>query len=219
MGGKRYVFHNGVFVPQKGKSVVQLPQYMRALPGEFVTRDIDDPDKIHELDPEHIVDELKQKLTEKYIKPPDPKTVKEEERKQRFQAAVQPIPHGEKAPVTQARVDAQRLRCMKSFIDESFQMMKNGEDFSVYLKPFHLWFPDRDNVNQVELRFGNPPPDVDRPKHLRGLELVVDITAWPKSLTDRMAEYGIKIPSLDDMKLLAEQEKADDARPAANLNT
>lgn len=38
----------------------------------------------------------------------------------------------------------------------------------------HLWFP-RDTVNAYELRSGNPPSDSDRPKHMRGYNLVVHI--------------------------------------------
>jgi len=217
MSGKRYVYHNGVFVPQSGKSAVQLPQHLRVLPGEFVTRDIEDPDKIHELDPDHIVDDLKQKLEAKYIKPPDPKTVKEQERKERLNAAIQPIPIGEKAPVTQPRVDAARLRVLRSFIDEAYQLMLVQQDYSVYLRPHYLWFPDRDNVNEVELRMGNPPADRDRPKHLRGLELVVDVQCWPPAIKARLAEYGVSIPSIDDMKLKYDKEMEDAERPAAKL--
>lgn len=47
----------------------------------------------------------------------------------------------------------------------------------------HLWFP-QDNVNRYELRDGNPPADVDRPKHLRGQSLVIDIGVIPADVWD-----------------------------------
>lgn len=36
----------------------------------------------------------------------------------------------------------------------------------------HIWADEL--LNEVELRSGNPPADIDRPRHLRGLDLVVD---------------------------------------------
>ena len=49
----------------------------------------------------------------------------------------------------------------------------------------HLWFPE-DNVNRYELRLGNPPADSDRPRHLRGLQLVIDIRDIPQDVWDEM---------------------------------
>lgn len=42
----------------------------------------------------------------------------------------------------------------------------------------HVWFPKND-ITKYELRTGNPPADQDRPEHLRGLNLVIDIGVVP----------------------------------------
>lgn len=45
----------------------------------------------------------------------------------------------------------------------------------------HLWFPE-DNANKYSLRDGNPPADVDRPKHLKGRRLVIDLGVIPREV-------------------------------------
>lgn len=41
----------------------------------------------------------------------------------------------------------------------------------------HLWFP-RNTVNCYELRPGKPPPDYERPKHMRGFKIAIEIKPW-----------------------------------------
>ena len=51
----------------------------------------------------------------------------------------------------------------------------------------HLWFPE-DNLNKYSLRDGNPPADVDRPKHLKGHHLVIDLGVIPRKVWDAVKE-------------------------------
>lgn len=49
----------------------------------------------------------------------------------------------------------------------------------------HLWFP-RASTRAYDLRDGNPPSDTDRPKHLRGLRLELDLGELPPSLVEQV---------------------------------
>ena len=55
-------------------------------------------------------------------------------------------------------------------------------------KVYHLWFPERGNMERYQLRTGNPPADVDRPDHLKGKDLVIDLTTVPDGMMDRIKE-------------------------------
>ena len=81
----------------------------------------------------------------------------------------------------------------------------------------HLWYhklPHKDGIDldHYELRDGNPPSDIDRPKYLRGLDLEIDITKIPDDIMallvpggklDRMIKEGriLDYTDEDDPKL------------------
>lgn len=54
----------------------------------------------------------------------------------------------------------------------------------------HLWFSKPGDIDDYELRSGNPPADADRPKHLRGLRLEVDATYIPQRVRDYLRPGG-----------------------------
>jgi hypothetical protein len=64
----------------------------------------------------------------------------------------------------------------------------------------YIWWPE-DNIARYEWRDGNPPPDCDRPAHLRGHRLVVDVGVIPKDVWDwvkrqrRIARRGTSQPT------------------------
>lgn len=66
----------------------------------------------------------------------------------------------------------------------------------------HIWFPSRD-LNVYEMRMGNPPADIDRPPHLRGLRLEIDATYIPDWLREFMRPDG----KLDDLLNEAGRER------------
>lgn len=76
-------------------------------------------------------------------------------------------------PVTRRGIEKARIRvtlaCLVTAVEQGVR------------KPpvRHLWWPE-DNINKYALRDGNPPADVDRPKHLRGQHLVIDLGVIPR---------------------------------------
>ena len=49
----------------------------------------------------------------------------------------------------------------------------------------HLWWP-RDDMAIYELRDGNPPADVDRPAHLKGYRLEIDLGLVPRDVREEI---------------------------------
>lgn len=219
MARERFVFRDGKFVKEEAKGTSQIAEHLRALPGEFVAKDIDDPDHIHELDPAHVVGDMKFDLEKKYLgEHVDKRDVLVMARAERMKKAFEVIPPGDRAPLTQARIDAVRLRVINELIQSAHACMKRGEDYGYLMKPHHIWFPEKDNVNNTELRRGNPPSDYGRPKHMRGFDILIDITNWPRVIQERLAEYGLKMPTIEDMLAKVQEEADVDARPAARLD-
>lgn len=161
-----------------------LREDLRRLPGDYVTKEVGDEHRVHELDPPHIVDALVEdrEKAEQEPTPDEPKLVAT-----RFLEA---LPVGVKKPVSQRRVDWIRLRVMKSVVSDLCERESNGESVTSHdFRVRHLWFPE-DNANHYGLRDGNPPPDSERPKYLRGIDLVVDILCPPVSVKDAAAAVG-----------------------------
>lgn len=71
--------------------------------------------------------------------------------------------------VTQERVDKKRARVQFNIAVEAAKRKTREAPVR------HLWFPEN-TVRKSELRDGNPPSDTDRPVHLRGLKLVIDVS-------------------------------------------
>ena len=149
----KQVLKNGIW--QEGSAGPELAREdLRKLPANYVTKDIGDPDKIHELDAPHVV-----------------ATYLEDFKKAEEEAAAGPtiadilgatrIPVGEAAPLSQVRIDIERLVVIRG---ELGNMLREGRPEPRIL---HLWFPE-DNVNHYSVRDGNPPADSQRPKHMRG---------------------------------------------------
>lgn len=148
-----------------------LPERLAKLPSELVTKEIEDDTRAHELDPQHVIDSIVEDFAQKQL--PQPKVRTEEEelahraRRAKLKELFEVIPAAEHAPLTQARVNARRFSIVYSLV--------NGPLSKRALKPMHLWF-DKDDVNGNQgLREGNAPADSDRPKHLRGLDLSINV--------------------------------------------
>lgn len=151
---------------ESGKAAPELlREDLRALPSDAITKDVDDPDRVHALDPEHIRDEL----ADKHILPEAPK---DEE---------MPKPGLGWRPVKgrQQDVDLVRLRVMAAILQTELSRYENGEKPN--LEARHLWFPE-DDIRVYSLRLGNAPPDSERPQHLRRLALEIDVTSLPDSI-------------------------------------
>lgn len=169
----------------------QLPEELRSLPGELVTKDADDPDKAHDLDAPHVVrqivgDFVKANAPEE----PKPKTAKEELKK-----LWAPGP-GESAPVRQWFVDVAKMRVIATLVRVAVARFQAGGDPD--LTPCHLWF-NSNNVNDYCLRMGNPPSNRDRPKFLRDIDLVIDVMKPPRSIMEEFKKRGV---DFDPVKLV-----------------
>lgn len=194
--GKRFVFRDGKF--QEGKATPWLPpEHLRGLPSEFVTKDTSDGDKIHELDPPHIVKELVAKHEAALSKSSDslPNTVR------RLSEAVAPV--GARVPLSQERIDIVRFKTIRSRITRLAASPEPEKDLAE-MNVDYVFFPDN-NVNKVEIRKkpGNPgryrPLPQPLPKHLRGFKLEIDIYNWPESVLDALAALGHKPPNIKEM--------------------
>ena len=149
-----------------------LPQEIRNLPEDLIATDLADPEKIHKYDAPHIIDEL----SEDYIKAQEtPKEIKK----------LKCAQVGEYVPLSQWEIDVVRMRVIKNTVDSMMTWAERGvtPDYTVN----HLWFPEN-NVNHYELRKGNPPSNSDRPKHLHGFSIEVDVLCIPERVQDLIDE-------------------------------
>lgn len=173
-----------------------LPEELRVLPGELVGNDVDDPDKAHELDAPHVVGSIVRdhaKAIEAAEKPAKETT------RTVAKKLWAPGP-GERAPVRQWFVDVTKMRVIAAMAAAALDDFNAGRvpDIGVH----HLWFPT-DNVNAYELRRGNPPHRKDRPRHMRDIDLVVDVMAPPRSILAELKKKGVEF----DLKKALQRER------------
>ncbi len=106
--------------------------------------------------------------------------------------------HVPRIPLSQRTINLVRKRALAS-------LLLSGARENVRPKKVrHLWFPG-DDTQKYALRDGNPPHDKDRPKHLRGFDLVVDPTQAPDYVWDDMIYYfhvDKQRASVDPMSIL-----------------
>jgi len=168
-------------VEPHGKGAKLLPEHMRKLPGDIVTEDIAEGDKIHELDPPHIrsniLDEQKAALKGK------PLTESE------VIGKLKSAGPGETVPISQFEVDIIRFRIVAQRIKTSMGDALNGVEPNTEL--MHIFFPDKRNVNQYELRPGKPRNYLPEYKHQKDLDTIVDIFDIPTRLKDYLKSRGI----------------------------
>ena len=155
--------------PTGRASAELLPEHMRKLPGDLVTKHEAEADKVHELDEPHIVGAL----------------VYERQKAEKAEAAnthgarlaelreqMKRVPLGESAPLSQARIDIERFHAGRATLAAYNRKMDRGEAVDIDQR-YHLWFPT-DDVQVYQLRPGNAPADQDRPRHMQGYTLAVD---------------------------------------------
>ena len=173
-----------------------LPDHLRKLPGELVTKDVDDPDKAHDLDAPHVVRTIVKDFAEGHAKE-EAKTPEAVGKK-----LWAPGP-GERAPVRQWFVDVVKMRVIAALVRRAVAAFEANRSYD--LTPCHLWFPVN-NANEYMIRMGNPPPRKERPKHLRDIDLVVDVLSPPRSIMDEFKKRGV---DFDPAKLLETAKQGD----------
>jgi hypothetical protein len=87
--------------------------------------------------------------------------------------------------LTQAQVDKVRTRVVVALLISAVEARQR----KVPVK--HLWFPEKRDT-KYELRNGNAPADSDRPRHLRGLHLAVDLGEIPPAVVDAVKAQRAK---------------------------
>lgn len=176
----KLVFRNGRWYRGKA-SPEHLEEDLRQLPASYLTKDTGEEAKIHQLDPPHIRRALahEQEMHERY-------DVKKEPVK-----ALQRAPFGEVVPLRQDFIDVEKMFVMKGVIEGQLREIERGErDKPDLVSGRHLWFPEN-NVNNWVVRKGWAPPDSQRPAHLRGFELNVDLLNIPERIRDYLRERGM----------------------------
>lgn len=149
-----------------------LREDLRALPGDLVTDDIEDESKIHELDPDHVQADILADYGKEH----------REERPEQFNKINRTL-----SQAGQWGVDQIRLRVLRTWLGTQISRGQKGNGPDLGVK--HLWFPD-DNLDRYGLRDGNPPADVDRPKHMRGLRLEIDLCDPAASIAESLRIRG-----------------------------
>lgn len=176
-----------------------LREDLRKLPGEHVTKEIEDGDKIHAEDAPHVVGSILEDKAKEERNEGKALTVPEA-----IKSLPKLPPPGVVAPVAgQWWIDIVRTKvlsaCLKRFADE----YERGIDSDLSVK--HLWWP-KNNINAYQLRAGNPPSNRDRPKWLRNKRIEIDILNIPARIRDVMADLGCPMPNFRE---LIEQQSQD----------
>lgn len=153
----------------KGNPVSVLVSDRPAPKAHAKRTELEDPTRPHELDPQHVRDALEDDhvAREEGFTQPEPEKLKD------------PLPAGDQRPrLTQYTANIVRLRALKVRIDNAKATANaaGASDDQVRARwgVAHIWFPEP-YADHYELRDGNPPADSQRPKHMRGLKLHLDI--------------------------------------------
>ena len=180
----------GTFV--EGKASPELvPEHMRGLPASWTTKDEAEGDKVHALDPPHIVEEL----VEKNLAAENPAVKKElTPALKALEAAI--APPGVVVPLNQIRIDLVRFRIIQKRVAKYAAAVAAGQECDL-AKIDLVWFPS-DNVNVYMLMPREKAP-AKRPPHLRNYKLEIDIFNWPQSILDALLELGQQPPNIQEM--------------------
>lgn len=193
--GLKEVFKNGKW--SKGKAAPEDIGELAKLPSEWVTKDEADNTKIHALDPEHIRGAIIEEKTRANVGGnPTPNDVQK-----KYRCAKR----HENVELDQLQIDFVRMRVLHSVLNTYVDRAKRNEDPKVEIK--HIWFP-KNNVNNYELKSGLPPVDKDRPKHLRGWKLEIDVFNWPERIVDILKDNGITPPTKDELLWTLNKKKS-----------
>lgn len=180
--GRKVLKEDGTWEDRPAKPEA-LPEHLRSLPGDLVTKDEADEDKIHQEDAPHIVEALKYEADKR-----EHEATREPTAKEHAAAVVQDAPLGEVVPLSQQRVDVVRFRIIRSLLAWFVDVLERGDNL-ILDQVHHVWFPSN-NVNEYLLRRGKAPPEADRPEHLRRLRLEIDIMDPPQSIVDAFEAAG-----------------------------
>lgn len=172
-----------------------LDPRLRNLPEEFVTEDTGDPDLIHELDDDHIVEAIAEEKFEELENGPaeKPKTALEII----SSLSAYPFPPPKEVPLSQWEIDVIRFRVGWCVGNSMVKLVQLGQPVE-FEKLYHVWFP-QNRIIEYELRDGQAPPDVLRPRKLRNFSLTVDPLCPPATIRNALEVRGFNWPDIREM--------------------
>lgn len=173
-----------------------IPQKFKHLPGEAVTHDCGDRDRIHKNDPGHVVRPLLREFAKRLAANEPPVT--------RAQAFI-------RVYFDQRANDPHRFRNLDQEVVDLWKartILAWARRASPPDGPRYLWFPNGTGW-QVELREGAPPPRGERPEALRNLNLGIHVLDWPARMRDMVQSIGVDVPAvLEEINGKLVKEKA-----------
>lgn len=170
---------------------------LRRMPGELVTHDAADPERIHRHDPDHVRKTLAREYAKKLAGTLSPL------KKARIVVA---------ARFTELSEDPLRFK----FIDQEVADLWRAKTILAWLDKqkindelHHIWFPQENNGWRCALRKGPPPPRSERPKHLRNLNLELHVLDWPARMRDIVKSVGVNVTdALEECRVRIANQKA-----------
>lgn len=162
------------------------------LPSDLVTNDPGDAARIHAVDPEHVKHEILNQYLANDHTPTAPDYDADKRKKH-------DLHEGKVSERGQHAVDVIRLSIMSAVLGTCVSAVQAGREPDLSVR--HIWFPE-DDMSKYELRRGNPPPDCDRPKHLKRLSLEIDPNVVPPYLSAAMKKSSGGRQDLDELHSL-----------------
>lgn len=180
----------GGYVKAKRAAPKLLREDLRTLPGELVTENVEEGDKVHELDEPHVRRDILKDFATKASggETPDEAWDRKQAEKKKADAADPRLEHCALSRMSpekrQEKIDAVRLRVMKVMAEMAKVNIKKGRPVDMSVK--HLWFFD-DDLNHYGYRDGTAPHNSSRPKYLRDMKLEIDLLAGklPETIQER----------------------------------
>lgn len=168
------------------------PEHIRSKPGEIVTKEIEEGDKIHEEDPPHVMESIVEdwKAQDKPKPKMDPGRMATLMKLSLLHADRRTRLADLSENRRQIEIDIVRMRVLFTLIDTLNKQCDAGEVPDIGVR--HLWFPTG-NLGRYELRAGPAPRRALRPKVLRDMKLEIDLESPPQGGMDLLEEAGVYV--------------------------
>lgn len=191
---ERLVLRDGKFEHVE-QSVELLPDQLRQLPSELVTKHIEEQEKAHALDPRHHINMVKRmrRKAEKADRSPSDKKWDAVLRDLVGNHAVDAV-----LPLSQYRIDILKAKLQMQLLRNAAIEIGQGKTTLSAIEKFvgHLIFPENNCFNMVFLPSPQPPNKL-LPKHLRHYNLEVRLLGdLPRAFLEELKNRGIDAPDI-----------------------
>ena len=166
-----------------------LSPALSKLPGELITRDINDATRIHPNDPPHVVQHLLRKAAIKANPPKMGPGMLAEIGLRAHLIGLKKHPERYKV-INQALVDLYRGIILVGRAKRILSPRAAPADLINPEKLCHIWFETEHDGSMLRTRPGPEPVDSERPAFLRNLKLTCDIMDWPQAVLDMLPNCG-----------------------------